>query len=207
MQNGFVESFNGRLRDECLNEQLFTSLREAREIIEEWRIDYNTNRPHTSLDGLTPNEFAARPTRGITGTDFPYKRGHTGEQVRAHWKNRHGRPPKGERPRNATTKQVRGPPGRGGVMAGRKLPRNPLIAQCQAAHKIGAQRRSAALPSTINKNYLRCSRDTEGRLGWRPLFLAAKRYGPSERLVVCAATNAEFGGRDDPFETSSRACR
>ena len=64
MQNGFVESFNGHLRDECLNEHLFTSLMEAREIIEEWRIDYNTNRPHTSLNGLTPNEFAARPTSG-----------------------------------------------------------------------------------------------------------------------------------------------
>jgi putative transposase len=64
MQNGFVESFNGRLRDECLNEHLFTSLKEAREIIEEWRIDYNTNRPHTSLDGLTPTEFAARPKEG-----------------------------------------------------------------------------------------------------------------------------------------------
>ena len=64
MQNGFVESFNGRLRDECLNEHLFTNLNQAREIIEEWRIDYNTNRPHTSLDGLTPTEFAARPDPG-----------------------------------------------------------------------------------------------------------------------------------------------
>ena len=60
MQNGFVESFNGRLRDECLNEHLFTNLNEARQIIEEWRIDYNTNRPHTSLNGLTPTEFATR---------------------------------------------------------------------------------------------------------------------------------------------------
>jgi hypothetical protein len=50
MQNGFVESFNGRLRDECLNEHLFANLNEARRIIEEWRIDYNTNRPHTSLN-------------------------------------------------------------------------------------------------------------------------------------------------------------
>ena len=58
--NGFVESFNGRLRDECLNEHLFRSYRHAREIIEDWRIDYNLNRPHTSLDGLTPNEFATR---------------------------------------------------------------------------------------------------------------------------------------------------
>jgi putative transposase len=64
MQNGFVESFNGRLRDECLNEHLFTNLGEARQIIEEWRIDYNTNRPHSSLNGLTPTEFAARPDQG-----------------------------------------------------------------------------------------------------------------------------------------------
>src|SRR5262249_15524423 len=64
MQNGFVESFNGRLRDECLNEHLFANLNEARQIIEAWRIDYNTNRPHTSLNGLTPTEFAARPQQG-----------------------------------------------------------------------------------------------------------------------------------------------
>jgi len=63
-QNGFIESFNGRLRDECLNEHLFTNLAEARRIIEAWRIDYNTRRPHTSLNGLTPTEFAARPNQG-----------------------------------------------------------------------------------------------------------------------------------------------
>jgi putative transposase len=63
-QNGFIESFNGRLRDECLNEHLFASLPEARRIIEAWRIDYNTRRPHSSLDGLTPTEFAARPREG-----------------------------------------------------------------------------------------------------------------------------------------------
>jgi putative transposase len=60
MQNGFVESFNGRLRDECLNEHLFISYRHARELIEDWRTDYNLKRPHTSLDGLTPHEFATR---------------------------------------------------------------------------------------------------------------------------------------------------
>jgi putative transposase len=60
MQNGFVESFNGRLRDECLNEHIFTSYRNAQHIIKEWRNDYNQNRPHTSLNGLTPNEFANR---------------------------------------------------------------------------------------------------------------------------------------------------
>jgi len=63
-QNDFIESFNGRLRDECLNEHLFASLGEARRIVEAWRIDYNTRRPHSSLDGLTPTEFAARPSEG-----------------------------------------------------------------------------------------------------------------------------------------------
>jgi len=53
-QNAFVESFNGRLRDECLNENLFSNLAEARQLIQIWREDYNTTRPHTSLGGLPP---------------------------------------------------------------------------------------------------------------------------------------------------------
>lgn len=57
-QNAFVESFNGRLRDECLNESLFSNLAEARHIIENWRIDYNTQRPLTSLGGLAPAVYA-----------------------------------------------------------------------------------------------------------------------------------------------------
>jgi putative transposase len=61
-QNGFVESFNGCLPDECLNEHLFFSLVEARTQIEAWRIDYNTCRPHTSLGGLAPAIYA-RQTR------------------------------------------------------------------------------------------------------------------------------------------------
>ena len=65
-QNGFVESLNGRFRDECLNEHLFSSLTAARQIIETWRIDYNTERPHTSLNGLTPAAFATRPKPGHT---------------------------------------------------------------------------------------------------------------------------------------------
>ena len=64
MQNGFVESFNGRLRDECLNEHLFRSYGHAREIIARWRHDYNNHRPHTSLDGLTPKEFTTRSRSG-----------------------------------------------------------------------------------------------------------------------------------------------
>jgi putative transposase len=57
--NAFAESFIGRLRDECLNENWFMSLRHARDIIETWRVDYNDFRPHSSLSGLTPREFAA----------------------------------------------------------------------------------------------------------------------------------------------------
>ncbi|MEM7210569.1 MAG: IS3 family transposase [Pseudomonadota bacterium] len=64
MQNGFVESFNGKLRDECLNENQFKSLRHARESIADWRNDYNHYRPHTSLDGLTPCEYANRSKEG-----------------------------------------------------------------------------------------------------------------------------------------------
>ena len=63
MQNGLVESFNGRLRDECLNEHLFRSFAHARGVIETWRRDYNLKRPHTSLEGLTPIEFATRSTK------------------------------------------------------------------------------------------------------------------------------------------------
>jgi putative transposase len=66
MQNGFVESFNGRLRDECLNEHLFSSLRHARHLIAAWRDDYNHHRPHTSLDGLTPREFLNRSVKDQT---------------------------------------------------------------------------------------------------------------------------------------------
>ena len=60
MQNGFVESLNGRFRDEWLNETLFRWIPHARHVIEDWRTDDNTERPHTSLDGRTPNEFATR---------------------------------------------------------------------------------------------------------------------------------------------------
>jgi putative transposase len=58
-QNGFVELFNGRLRNECLNDHLFPPPAAARRIIEAWRNDYNTVRPHISLGGMAP----AEPTR------------------------------------------------------------------------------------------------------------------------------------------------
>ncbi len=58
VQNAFIESFNSRLRDECLNEHVFATLAEAREIIEAWRYDYNWCRPHSSLGARTPREFA-----------------------------------------------------------------------------------------------------------------------------------------------------
>jgi putative transposase len=59
MQNGSIESFNGRFREECLDQSWFTSLPEARRIIEAWRLDYNQDRPHTSLRMATPAAFAA----------------------------------------------------------------------------------------------------------------------------------------------------
>ena len=58
IENAFAESFNGRLRDECLNTNWFINLKEAREIIENWREDYNQVRPHNSLNNLTPAEYA-----------------------------------------------------------------------------------------------------------------------------------------------------
>ena len=60
MQNGWVESFNGRFRDECLNANWFTTMADARQKIETWREDYNNERPHSSLGYLSPREFAER---------------------------------------------------------------------------------------------------------------------------------------------------
>jgi len=60
VQNAFVESFNGRFRDECLNEEVFASLAEARAVIERWRRDYNEVRPHSAHGGLTPHAVHSR---------------------------------------------------------------------------------------------------------------------------------------------------
>ncbi|MGH8324452.1 MAG: IS3 family transposase, partial [Steroidobacteraceae bacterium] len=56
-QNGYIESFNGKLRDECLNEHWFTTIYDAREKVEAWRVEYNRDRPHSSLGNQTPDEF------------------------------------------------------------------------------------------------------------------------------------------------------
>jgi putative transposase len=62
VQNCYIESFNGRLRDECLNQHWFRSVSDARQIVEAWRLDYNQARPHSSLGGLTPEEYRLRTT-------------------------------------------------------------------------------------------------------------------------------------------------
>jgi putative transposase len=65
MQNGHVESFNGRLRDECLNANWFLNLKDARRKIESWRQEYNSKRPHSSLDYRTPAEYAEACSGGM----------------------------------------------------------------------------------------------------------------------------------------------
>ena len=64
VENAFVESFNGSFRDECLNEHWFMNLKDAQEKIEEWRIEYNQERPHSSLNDMTPVEFAQYLDKG-----------------------------------------------------------------------------------------------------------------------------------------------
>jgi putative transposase len=75
--NAFIESFNGRLRQECLNQHWFTSLEDARRTVEDWRMEYNEVRPHSSLGNKTPIEYAAEwitiqttPTAGILTLDL-----------------------------------------------------------------------------------------------------------------------------------------
>lgn len=63
IENAVIESFNGRLRDECLNQHWFASLEEARGALESWRRDYNESRPHSSLGNLAPREFARKQPR------------------------------------------------------------------------------------------------------------------------------------------------
>ena len=71
MQNGHVESFNGRFRDECLNHNWFTTLADAKEKIERWRMEYNGERPHSSLAYRTPEEFAKACSELTNRMGFP----------------------------------------------------------------------------------------------------------------------------------------
>ena len=65
-ENGYCESFNGKLRDECLNGEIFYSLREAQIVIEQWRTEYNTRRPHSALNYRPPAPEAFRPRTSST---------------------------------------------------------------------------------------------------------------------------------------------
>ena len=70
-ENGHIESFHDKLRDECLNRELFGNLQEARVILESWRVEYNERRPHSALGYRTPNEYAERKTNRFDGGCAP----------------------------------------------------------------------------------------------------------------------------------------
>lgn len=74
-QNGYIESFNGKFRDECLNEHWFTSLAQARVVIDEWRRDYNEVRPHSSCGRVPPAKFAANHRAQYADSAVPFTPG------------------------------------------------------------------------------------------------------------------------------------
>jgi putative transposase len=76
VQNCFIESFNGTLRDECLNLHWFLSLEDAKQEIETWRVDYNQERPHSSLGRLTPAEFAGLHQQSEETSPLPARTSH-----------------------------------------------------------------------------------------------------------------------------------
>ena len=80
-QNGYIESFNGKFRDECLNEHWFLDLPDTRITVEDWRRDYNENRPHSSLGDQTPAEFA-RSLSGVPRKGMDQDKNHM-LQIRA----------------------------------------------------------------------------------------------------------------------------
>ena len=79
-ENGFIESFNGRLRDECLNTELFFCLADARQKLEKWRRDYHESRPHSSLGGLSPVEHLRSQ-----GLETRQNRSANGETLYSSW--------------------------------------------------------------------------------------------------------------------------
>ena len=88
-QNAFVESFNGRFRDECLNEEWFTGLAQARAVIEAWRVHYNTARPHSALGYQTPAAYlatrAASPELRMGSAQLPFRPMINAENPQATW--------------------------------------------------------------------------------------------------------------------------
>ena len=90
VENAYIESFNGRLRDECLNTHYFAGMQDAKRKIEAWRIDYNKHRPHSSLDYMTPEEFArhesAKESTAIAVDSLSNNAGHSNY----HWYNKRG---------------------------------------------------------------------------------------------------------------------
>jgi len=102
-QNAFIESFNDKLRDECINETLFSSLADAKEALEAWQEDYNRYRPHSALENLTPTRFAERTSMDkraaqrhqIKPKDTPSGGGNFGAQVKGHRRTRHFRSARG----------------------------------------------------------------------------------------------------------------
>lgn len=70
IENAYIESFNGKFRDECLNEHWWLSMSHARQTIETWRVEYNTERPHSSLGWLTPEQFAAAHAVAASGNSM-----------------------------------------------------------------------------------------------------------------------------------------
>jgi putative transposase len=72
IDNAYIESFNGRFRDECLNEHWFTSTAHARHLIETWRIEYNTERPHSSLNNQAPEQYTRKELLTADSKPIPY---------------------------------------------------------------------------------------------------------------------------------------
>jgi len=70
-ENGYIESFNGKFRDDVLNRELFHSVKEAKVIVESWRLEYNNHRPHSSLGYMTPAAFAAECIASVRATPSP----------------------------------------------------------------------------------------------------------------------------------------
>ena len=89
VENAYIESFNGRFRDECLNENWFMSMHDARKIIEDWRIDYNQERPHSGLDYLTPEEFIKKEREKSSMAIAVDALSNTGNS-NYHWYNKRG---------------------------------------------------------------------------------------------------------------------